>query len=114
VQRIDQKAHVLSSGSHVKVRSGALVYVELVRSGRYQLSHYPSSFPWDAARVSPSDVLAEQRACPLKAPATEPLKIAVFRASRLGSATITAELDSRWRHVAAGPHAYRAVVAVVR
>jgi hypothetical protein len=104
---------VVRDGSHIMVGVGALFYVELVRSGRYQLTRYPSAFPWQIPRATTPTVLQPEPTCPgTQAPSTEPLRLTAFRARTPGATYIVAKLTPSWAGVAGGPRAYRVYVVV--
>ena len=101
---------VIRDGAHVTVRVGALIYVELVRSGRYQLTRYPSAFPWQIPRATTPSVLRPERTCPdTEAPSTEPLRLTAFRARTPGATNIRREAlpelgrRRRWPASLSGP-----------
>lgn len=108
-------ARLVQSGTKMKVHVGAIVYAVLAEPERYAtgLSH-PTGFPWASPRSSQPKVLRTVRLCQPTTGSSLPTMVAAFRASRAGTAVVSAPLGVSWRAVKSGPRPFRAVVTVVR
>ena len=83
-------------GGELKVKVGTTVYVALAEPARYQSPAYPAVFPW-LKPASDSSALKRVRLCRSKRVSSLAIRMAAFRASHSGTATITAALAPAWR-----------------
>ncbi len=111
------------SGATLRVKVGAVVYVELVEAEKYLswptgTKPPPRVFPWAAARSSDPSVLRRVALCPSNGIYTLPVMVYAFRALTPGTTTLTAPIAQAWKRVKParrrGLHPYRASVTVAR
>jgi hypothetical protein len=111
------------SGATLRVKVGAVVYVELVEAEKYLswptgTKPPPRVFPWAAARSSDPSVLRRVALCPSNGIYTLPVMVYAFRALTPGTTMLTAPIAQAWKRVKParrrGLRPYRASVTVAR
>lgn len=111
--------HALPNGETIRVRTGQIVYVELIEPEKYASPSLPRGFPWMTPSSSVPHVLEPAPICPThSAFSTLPLRVSAFKALSGGEARILAPLTPAWRALRSsrrrGLRAYRATVRVGR
>lgn len=105
-------SRLVVSGARLKVHVGAIVYALLVEPGKFAGSN--RGFPWSSPTASLPKTLTSVRLCKQTGASSLPTSVVAFRASRPGAAVVSAPLTKSWRGVSNRPHAFRAVVTVIR
>lgn len=103
-------ASLITNGTKLTVRVGAIVYVVLVQSASYTAG---PGFPWLTPRSSDLTVFAPLHLCKRTGASSLPLSVTGFRAVHPGTATLTAPLAPPWRSLKTRPSSSRSSVTVL-
>jgi hypothetical protein len=106
-QSIPSRA-IVNSGRAIAVARGALVYVVLVET-----PPFGPPFPWGTVHSSDQHVLTPVRLCARTVASSLPVVVSAFRASSVGTATLTAPLVPLWRSRKSSLRQYEARVTIV-
>lgn len=87
------QSRVVWTSRTLAIRKGTFVGLEVVEPAAYATT---SAFPWSSPTLSTTGVLTPTRPCHSPLAATLPLALYYFRATGLGSITVTIPLSKSW------------------